>query len=124
MAKPKSDKLGFVGEISSVNVKPIIDLLEKGYIPVVSTVGCDAKGNIYNINADTAAARISGAMGAECLISMTDIAGIMENKDGPHIAHSPLEHRGAYDLMRSGVVSDGMCSQGRKLHRRAVLCGV
>ena len=55
--------------------KPILDVLEKGYIPVISTVGCDNEGNVYNINADTAAARIAGALGAESMISMTDIAG-------------------------------------------------
>ncbi|NCB51208.1 MAG: acetylglutamate kinase [Clostridia bacterium] len=123
MAKPKSEALGFVGEISSVNVQPIIDLLEKGYIPVVSTVGCDAQGNIYNINADSAAARISGAMGAECLISMTDIAGIMENRDDPNSLIPLLDIAGAYDLMRSGVVSGGMVPKVESCIE-AVLCGV
>ena len=53
-------RLGYVGEITSVNAQPILDLLEKDYIPVVSTVGCDLDGNTYNINADTAAAHIAG----------------------------------------------------------------
>ena len=66
-----------------MNVQPILDVIDKGYIPVVSTVGYDDAGNIYNINADTAAARIAGALGAESLIAMTDIAGILQDKDDP-----------------------------------------
>ena len=71
-AAVKDERLGFVGQITKVNVQPVLDLLEKGYIPVVSTVGCDSEGNVYNINADTAAARIAGELKAESLISMTD----------------------------------------------------
>lgn len=82
-AAPLSPALGYVGEITAVNVKPITDMLEKGYIPVISTVGCDREGNVYNINADTAAARLAGALEAESLICMTDTAGIMRNCDDP-----------------------------------------
>ena len=74
----KSTELGYVGKIEKVDVQPITDLLEKGYIPVVSTVGCDKDGNVYNVNADTAAAFIAGAMKATRLITMTDIAGILK----------------------------------------------
>jgi acetylglutamate kinase len=123
LAKPKNKKLGFVGEISAVNVKPITDLLEKGYIPVVSSVGCDAEGNVYNINADSAAARISGAMGAECLISMTDIAGIMADKDDPTSLIPAVDIAGAYELMRSGTVSGGMIPKVESCIE-AVICGV
>lgn len=73
-AKVKDERLGYVGEITAINNQPILDMLEKGYIPVISTVGCDNEGNVYNINADTAAARIAGSLKAESLISMTDIA--------------------------------------------------
>ena len=82
-AKKLDEKLGFVGEITNVNTQPILDVLEKGYIPVVSTVGYDNEGNCYNINADTAASRIAGCLRAESLISMTDIAGILRDKDDP-----------------------------------------
>ena len=78
-AKQLDAKLGYVGEITSVNVQPVLDLLEKGYIPVISTVGCDAEGNVYNINADTAAARIAGVLKAESLINMTDTVGLLED---------------------------------------------
>lgn len=82
-ARQKDQRLGQVGEITDVNVKPITDMLDMGYIPIVSTVGCDAQGNIYNINADTAAARIAGALGAESMLTMTDIAGLLRDKDDP-----------------------------------------
>jgi acetylglutamate kinase len=66
-----------------VNVEPIHGPSDRGYIPVISSLGCDSAGNVYNINADTAAAYISGALQAECMISMTDIAGILKDKDDP-----------------------------------------
>ncbi|HHT25243.1 MAG TPA: acetylglutamate kinase [Clostridiaceae bacterium] len=79
-ASIKDPRLGYVGKIEEVNVQPILDVIEKGYIPVISTIGCDAKGNTYNINADTAAAKIAGELGAESLITMTDIAGILRDE--------------------------------------------
>ncbi|HOA84692.1 MAG TPA: acetylglutamate kinase, partial [Bacillota bacterium] len=82
-AKRRDEVHGFVGEITRVNVKPIIDLLQNGYIPVVSTVGCDKEGNIYNINADTAAAYIAGEMKAERLMTLTDIAGVLRDVSDP-----------------------------------------
>ncbi|CRH92871.1 Acetylglutamate kinase [Chlamydia trachomatis] len=82
-AEVKDERLGFVGKITDVNVEPVTDLLDRGYIPVVSTIGCDKQGNVYNINADTAAAYIAGAMKADRFILMTDIAGILHDKDNP-----------------------------------------
>lgn len=104
----KDERLGFVGEITSVNVQPIVDMLEHGYIPVVSTVGCDKDGNIYNINADTAAACIAGGMHAERLISMTDIAGILKDKDDPDSLIPNITIKEAYKLFEDGTVSGGM----------------
>ena len=83
MCKKKDEKLGFVGDIVKVNPQVVHDVIEKNYIPVISTVGADTKGNIYNINGDTAAAYIAGAMKAERLIMMTDIAGILRDKNDP-----------------------------------------
>ena len=108
LCEPKDERLGFVGSITEVNVTPISDLLEKGYIPVVSTVGCDKKGNVYNINADTAAAYIAGALRAERLISMTDIAGILMDKDDPSSLISCLDIKEAHELFEQGVISGGM----------------
>ncbi len=107
-AKPKNDKLGYVGEITKINKQPIMDLLEKGYIPVISSLGYDDDGNIYNINGDTVAAWIASAIGARRMFMMTDIAGILRDpKD-----HSTLIRRvsvtEAQELMKEKVVTGGM----------------
>ncbi|MBE6700903.1 MAG: acetylglutamate kinase [Ruminococcaceae bacterium] len=107
-AEMKDQRLGYVGRITKVNIDPILDLLEKGYIPVVSTVGCDKEGNVYNINADTAASYIAGAMEAESLISMTDIAGILKDKDDPTSLISCIDIEEAGHLFESGIISGGM----------------
>lgn len=107
-AKQMDKKLGFVGEITDVNVEPILDVLEKGYIPVVSTVGYDEEGHTYNINADTAAARIAGQLKCESLISMTDIDGILRDKNDPSTLISKINVSDAPQLMREGIISGGM----------------
>ena len=108
LIKVKDERLGYVGEITAINNQPILDMLEKGYIPVISTVGCDNEGNVYNINADTAAARIAGSLKAESLISMTDIAGILRDKDDPGSLISRINVSEAPQLVRDGVISGGM----------------
>lgn len=107
-AKMKDERLGFVGKITSVDPQPILDILEKGYIPVVSTLGCDDQGHVYNINADTAAARIAAAMKAESLITLTDIAGILRDKDDPSTLISHIRISETEELISSGVISGGM----------------
>lgn len=107
-AEMKDERLGYVGKITKINVEPITDLLEKGYIPVVSTIGCDMQGNVYNINADTAASQIAGAMHAESLISMTDIAGILRDKDDPATLIPMIDIWDAAKLYGEGVISGGM----------------
>ncbi|MBR6549426.1 MAG: acetylglutamate kinase [Clostridia bacterium] len=107
-AEMNDPDLGYVGKITEVNVQPIRDLIEKGYIPVVSTIGCDDDGNVYNINADTAAARIAGAMQAERLITMTDIAGILADKDDPDSVIPCIDIEDAKQLFTNGVISGGM----------------
>ncbi len=107
-AEVKDERLGYVGRVTNVNIEPINDLLEKGYIPVVSTLGCDKEGNIYNINADTAAARIAGELGAESLITMTDIAGILRDKDDPESLIPEIDITEAGQLFAEGVISGGM----------------
>jgi len=107
-AEVKDERLGFVGKITKVNVEPITDLLSHDYIPVVSTVGCDKKGNVYNINADTAAAYIAGALKAERLISMTDIAGILRDKDDPSSIIPQIDTNEAKKLFEDGTISGGM----------------
>lgn len=107
-ATVKKPELGYVGEITDVNVQPILDVIDKGYIPVVSTVGYDDAGNIYNINADTAAARIAGELGAESLIAMTDISGILRDKDDPSTLIPVIHTADALQLIESGVINGGM----------------
>ena len=107
-AKMKDERLGYVGKITKVNIAPVIDLLEKGYIPVISTLGCDKEGNAYNINGDTAAAFIAGALNAERLIMMTDIAGILKDKDDPETLIPELTISEAEELKKQGIISGGM----------------
>ncbi len=107
-AKIKDERLGFVGKITNINIDPVLDLLEKGYIPVISTLGCDADGNAYNINGDTAAAYIAGALNAERLIMMTDIAGVMKDIDDPDSLISKISVKEAEGLKTDGVISGGM----------------
>ncbi len=107
-AKTKNEALGFVGDITKVRTQPITDLLEKNYIPIISTVASDRQGNVYNINGDTAAAYIAGALGAERLIMMTDIAGILMDKDDPSTLIPHISVEDARKLYETGVVSGGM----------------
>ena len=107
-AKQMDEKWGYVGEITNINPEPILDVLEKGDIPVISTVGCDGENNVYNINADTAAAGIAGMLGAECLISMTDIAGICEDPKDPDTLIKIINVSEAPQLIKKGIISGGM----------------
>ena len=107
-ARVKDERLGFVGEITKVRPQPIQDLLEKNYIPVVSTVASDRQGNTYNINGDTAAAYLAGALGAERLIMMTDIAGILRDKDDPSTLIPHITVSEARKLYDEGIISGGM----------------
>ena len=107
-AKMKDERLGYVGEITKVRTRPITDLLEKNYIPVMSTVGMDHEGNAYNLNGDTAAARSAGALNAERLIMMTDVPGILTNRDDPTTLIPEISIEEAYKLYENGVISGGM----------------
>ncbi|MBQ3220153.1 MAG: acetylglutamate kinase [Clostridia bacterium] len=107
-AKMKDERLGYVGSITKVNIEPVRDLLEKDYIPVISTIGCDKEGNAYNINGDTAAAFIAGALNAERLIMMTDIAGVLKDKDDPTTLIPHITIKEAKQLYDEGVISGGM----------------
>ena len=107
-AKMKDERLGYVGDVVDVDVSPIQDLLEKDYIPVVSTLGCDDEGNVYNINADTAAAFIAGKMNASRLIMMTDIEGILRDKNDHKSLIPLIDLKEADELFKEGVISGGM----------------
>jgi len=107
-AKMKDEALGYVGEITKIRTRPITDLLEKNYIPVISTVASDREGHTYNINGDTAAAHIAGALGAERLIMMTDIAGILRDKEDPATLIPAITTDQAKKLYEEKVISGGM----------------
>lgn len=107
-AEQKDERLGFVGDITGINAEPILDVLEKGYIPVISTVGCDDEGNIYNINADTAAAKIAGELKAESLIALTDICGILKDENDCTTLISQITTNKAVELIENGIVKGGM----------------
>ena len=107
-AKLRDERLGFVGDVTHINTKPITDLIDNGYIPVISTIGCDKEGNAYNINGDTAAAFIAGALGAYRLILMTDIAGILRDPKDPSTLIPRITVDEAAALKEQGIISGGM----------------
>lgn len=107
--KMQSDvDLGYVGEIKRVNAKPILNVLEDGYIPVVATVAMGADGEVYNINADTAAARIAAELGAENLILMTDIIGLLRDKNDESTLIPLVNVSEVPFLKKQGIISGGM----------------
>ena len=104
----KDPRLGYVGSVSKINIEPVTDLLEKGYIPVISTIGCDEEGNTYNINGDTAAAYIAGALEAKRLIMLTDIACVLRDKNDPSSLIRQLSVQEAKQLFEDKVIAGGM----------------
>ncbi len=104
----KDEALGYVGEIKYIDPQPIHDVLDRGYIPVISTVGCDNDCNTYNVNADTAAAKIAAALNAETLISMSDIPGLLRDVNDPESLIPSVDIKEVPGLIESGVISGGM----------------
>lgn len=107
--KMQSDvDLGYVGKIKKVNTKPILDALNNGYVPVIATVGVGEDGQTYNINADTASSRIASELGAENLILMTDIAGLLKDKNDPSTLIPSVNVSEVSFMKRQGIISGGM----------------
>lgn len=104
----QDEKLGFVGKITEMNTKVITDALDAGYIPVVSTVGYDDEGNIYNVNADTASAVIAGALNAQSLILMTDIRGVCRNREDENSLIEKIFVSDIPSYIKQGIISGGM----------------
>ena len=100
--------LGYVGQIQKITTKPILDALNNGYVPIISTVATSADGQSYNINADTAAARIASCLRAENLILMTDIAGLLKDKDDPSTLIPTVNVSDVPYLKKTGIISGGM----------------
>ncbi len=109
VARPNGrEGIGFVGEVSNVNVDILNTLVKSGYIPVVSSVAADENGQAYNINADTVAGEIAAALGAEKLILLTDTPGLMRDFKDPDTLIRQLDIQGARALIEDGTVSGGM----------------
>ncbi len=108
LCSKQSEELGFVGKIEKVNVKVLTDCLDAGYIPVVSSVGCDGEGNVYNVNADTAASAVAGALKAESLILMTDIRGLLRDRSDDESLIRKVYVSDIPALVKDGVISGGM----------------
>lgn len=107
-AEFKNKELGYVGNVININTAPIMTLLENGYIPVIATLGADRDGNVYNINGDTTASYIAGALKAAKMIMMTDIAGVMMDPKDPSTLIPEISVSEAEKLKKDGVISGGM----------------
>lgn len=107
-AKQLNPDLGYVGDITEIDPNPINTALNNGYIPVVSTVASGKNGEVFNINADTAAARIAAEMGAANLILLTDIKGLLEDKDDDSTLIRVVGVSEVPYLKNQGIISGGM----------------
>lgn len=108
-ARPEGrEGIGFVGEVSSVDIKLLESLVNSGYIPIVSSVAADDTGQAYNINADTVAGEIAAALGAEKLILLTDTSGILKDYKDPSTLIAKLDIQEARTLIDTGIVAGGM----------------
>ena len=107
-AKCLNPDLGYVGEITAINPEIIQTALDNGYIPVISTIGRGEDGTVYNINADTAAARIAAEMKAPSLILLTDIKGLLEDKDDENTLIRTVGVSEVPYLKKQGIISGGM----------------
>lgn len=122
-AKKLEGDYGFVGDITNINVGPINHAIHHGYIPVIATVGTDCEGNVYNINADTAAAEIAAALEAENIITLTDIAGLLKDVNDPASLIPVVKMADIPALMDKGIISGGMIPKIKSLEH-AVKTGV
>ncbi len=129
--KKDGEDPGYVGEIVSVDTKPVFDTIEKGYIPVIATLGCGYDGKVYNINADTAAARIAAELKAENLVSLTDVRGLLRDSSDEESLIPEVRVSEVPGLMREGIISGGMipkvecCVEAvrRGVHRAFIIDG-
>ena len=104
----KGRDLGFVGEIEKVDIHLIETLLDAGYVPVVSPVGVDAYSQTYNINADYAASAVAGALNAQKLVFLTDVEGILRDKNDPSSIIRRMNAKEAVDMIADGTINGGM----------------
>jgi len=112
-AEIRDPELGRVGDITAVDVRVLKTLTDQGYIPVISSIGSDKLGGSYNINADTLAGSLAGALKAEKLMLLTDIAGVMADPADPKSLFNELTEAQIDDLIADGTVSGGMVPKMR-----------
>lgn len=106
--KPNSAQLGFVGDVSKVDPSILRPLLDNNHIPVIASVAADESGQSYNINADTVAGEIAAALGAEKLILLTDVPGILANREDPSSLVKEVDIKGVKKMMEDGKIGGGM----------------
>lgn len=104
----KNDELGYVGEVDVIDTAIIDDVISKGYIPVISSIGCGADGQVYNVNADTVAAKIAGALKAETMVAMTNIDGVLRDVNNPSSLIPRITVAEAETLKVEGIIAGGM----------------
>ncbi len=107
-AMPKGMDIGLVGEVTEVNTSLINTLLDNDFVPVISSIGVDEKGTSYNVNADYAAVAVAGALNAEKLVFITDVAGIMKDVNDPDSVISFINVSSVKDMIADGTISGGM----------------
>lgn len=100
--------LGYVGDVEEVDSNLLESIISNKYVPIVATIGCDKDGNIYNINADTAAAKIAESLQAETLMFMTDTPGLLRNKDDESTLIQRIKVHDLDKLLEDGTISGGM----------------
>lgn len=104
----KNDELGYVGDVDVIDTAIIDDVISKGYIPVISSIGCGADGQVYNVNADTVAAKIAGALKAETMVAMTNIDGVLRDVNNPSSLIPRITVAEAETLKVEGIIAGGM----------------
>lgn len=122
-AKRLDEVHGYVGDITDVNPELIFNALDNGFIPVISTIAVDASGNSFNVNADIAASRIAGALKAESLLLMTDVKGLLRDKNDPDTLITTVYVSDINELKQEGIISGGMIPKiecAREAIRRGV----
>lgn len=104
----KNDELGYVGDVDVIDTAIIDDVISKGYIPVISSIGCGSDGQVYNVNADTVAAKIAGALKAETMVAMTNIDGVLRDVNNPSSLIPRITVAEAETLKVEGIIAGGM----------------
>ena len=100
--------IGFVGDVDSIDINPLLGLFDQGFIPVIAPIGCGPKGDSFNVNADTAAGEFAAALSAEKLVFLTDVIGILHSHDEPDTLLSTVRVNEVKKLLENGIISGGM----------------